>query len=625
MIFQCLTPEEIVTRLAAIVDSSEDAIVGRDVYGTINTWNSAAVRLFGYTAEEIIGHSVLLLIPPDLHEQELRNQQRLERGERIDAYETERIRKGGERLEVSIAVSAIRDASGKFIGSALIFREVSALRKEEAARARLAAIVESSEDAIVAKDLNGLVMDWNVSAERMFGYSADEMIGRSIMTIIPPEIQHEEPVILAKLRAGHRVDHYETRRVHKSGELIEVSLTMSPIRDSSGRVIGVSIIAREIRERRKLENARLMLAAIVESSDDAIISKNLDGIITSWNAAAERLFGYKAEEIIGQSVLRIIPRELHFEEPGIISRLRSGERIEHYETRRLRKNGQIVEVSLTVSPIRDSKGNVVGGSKILRDIGDRKAAEALLVEKERLAAAGRLAATLAHEVNNPLESITNLAFLLCEDPSLGPESRRYAELLLKEVQRAGDITRQTLGYYRESKVACDVPLEEVVGHVLKAKNKQLKNKKIEVEVEFADVPSIKGFPGELRQVFDNVIQNAIDAVPFEGHIWLRARVEAQGTESRVVVSVGDDGPGIPNESLPKVLEPFFTTKGETGSGLGLWVSRSIVEKHCGSIQVRSGIDASQRGTVFTITLPVHGAHASRSPALLALAEPSARQ
>jgi PAS domain S-box-containing protein len=359
-----------VVRLGAIVDSSEDAIIGTGVDGIINTWNNAASELFGYSHDEIVGQSVLLLIPPSLHEEQQQNIERLRAGERISHYETVRLAKGGPRVEVSLTLSPIRDRRGEFVGSAMIARELSRRRAEERERARLAVIMESSDDAIVAKDLNGVVTDWSTGAERLFGYTEKEMVGRSILTIIPPELQHEEPMILAKIRAGEHIEHFETQRMHKSGQRIHVSLTMAPIRDAQGRVIGASKIARNVSERRKLEAARLFLAAIVESSDDAIVSKNLDGIITSWNASAERLLGYKAEEIIGQSVLRIIPPELHIEEPGIISRLKAGERIEHYETRRRRKDGQLIDVSLTEDPARYTRAqghrSGTGGKREIR-------------------------------------------------------------------------------------------------------------------------------------------------------------------------------------------------------------------------------------------------------------------
>lgn len=609
-----LSAEESVLRLIAMVDSAEDAILSTELDGTITTWNAAACQLFGYRSDEIVGDSVLLLIPPLAHHEHTENMRRLQAGERIEHQETQRLRKGGTRIDVSLTISAVRDHAGNIVGAAMIARDMTVRRREEAARSRLAAIVESSDDAIVAKDLNGVVTDWNAAAERLFGYTPEEMIGRSILTIIPPELQHEEPMILGKIRAGHRIEHYETERLHKSGLRLQVSVSTSPIRDSSGRVIGASKIARDISERRRLENARRILAAIVESSDDAIISKNLDGIIISWNEAAERVLGYKAEEIIGQSVLRIIPAELHHEEPGIISRLRDGQRIEHFETRRRRKNGDIFPASLTVSPIRNEAGEVIGGSKILRDISDRKAAEAALLEKERLAAAGRLAATLAHEVNNPLESITNLAYLLSQHQGLDGEASGYADTLLKEVQRAGDITRQTLGYYRESKIPVPVSLREIVDHVVVSKRKKIDDKKLNVGMQFTSAAMVQGRPGELRQVLDNVIQNAVDAVPFGGHICVRT---ADSPDGRVRLEICDDGPGIPRDVLTRLFDPFFTTKSDKGSGLGLWVSRAIMVKHGGSVTVHTDPQAQQWRTVFQLELPAPAARAQAPAGRLA--------
>ena len=605
MHFQRLSQEELITRLAAVVDSSEDAIIGRDEYGTINTWNSAATRIFGYAAEEMIGQSILLLVPPDLHHEELATLEKLRQEESIEHYHTQRIRKGGQRVEISVAVSPIKSKDGRMIGSAVIARDVGVQQRKQADRARLAAIVESSEDAVIAKDLSGIITDWNAAAERMFGYAAQEMVGRSVLTIIPPELHYEELDTLSKLRDGGRIEHYDTFRVHKAGHRVDVSLSLSPIRDSAGRMIGVSKIAREISERLRSDNARQTLAAIVESSEDAIISKTLDGIIMTWNAAAERLFGYKPEEIIGHSVLRLIPRELHFEEPQIIARLRSGQRIEHYETRRMRKNGEIFDISLTVSPIKDATGKVIGASKIVRDISDRRAAAAALIEKEKLAATSRLAATLAHEVNNPLESITNLAYLLANHPVMDAEARGYADMLLHEVQRAGEITRQTLSYYKSFRTMSNVDVAEIIQHVVKWKTKKLDPKRISLSMQLEAATPIEGCAGEIRQVFENLVENAIDATRELGAIRIRARTRGSGDSGKLVVSICDNGEGISRPTMQKIFDPFFTTKLQTGTGLGLWVTREIVQKHSGSIRARSSNSGPCRGSVFTVTLPVH--------------------
>jgi PAS domain S-box-containing protein len=599
-----LRTDEARFRLAAIVDSSDDAIISKDLNGVITSWNAAATRILGYEPEEIMGRSVLTLIPPELHHEEPHILSKIKAGERIDHFETRRMAKDGHVLEVSLTISPIKDDRGRVIGASKILRDIGAQRRADEARFRLAAIVESSDDAIVGKDLNGVISSWNAGAERLFGYKAEEIIGRSVLTLIPPELQHEEPGILAKLRAGERVEHYETRRVAKDGRVLDVALTISPIKDTKGRVIGASKIARDITDRRRLDDARLRLAAIVESSDDAIIGKDLNGMVTSWNNGARRMFGYETEEIVGRSVLTLIPPELQHEEPAILSRLKAGDRIEHYETRRVTKHGRQLDVSLTISPIKDLNGRTIGASKIARDITQRKAAEAALIDKERLAASGRLAATLAHEVNNPLESIMNLAFLLTHDASLSAQAHGYAEMLLREVQRASEITRQTLSFYRSSKIASQVHMVDILEAVVESKSKKLSGKDIRVEKDYRNSNEvITGYAGELRQVFDNLIENAIDATHAGGCIRVRTRTCRVEQGQALCVSVYDDGPGIPRSIRDRIFEPFFTTKQNKGSGLGLWVTRAIVEKHGGNVRLRSSDKPGRSGTLFQVILP----------------------
>jgi PAS domain S-box-containing protein len=240
------------------------------------------------------------------------------------------------------------------------------------AQAYLAAIVESSEDGILSKDLEGVIQSCNPAGERIFGYTAGELIGKPVRLLIPPERQEEEDTILARIRRGERVDHFETVRLTKDRRRIDVSLTISPVLDSAGRVIGASKIVRDVTEQKRSRIAQAYLAAIVESSEDAILSKNLDGIIQSCNARAERLFGYTAGELVGHSIRMLIPEDRQAEEDEILGRLRSGHRIDHFETVRLAKGGRPVDISLSVSPIRDEAGRIVGVAKIARDITEQK-------------------------------------------------------------------------------------------------------------------------------------------------------------------------------------------------------------------------------------------------------------
>jgi PAS domain S-box-containing protein len=240
------------------------------------------------------------------------------------------------------------------------------------AQAYLAAIVESSDDTILSKDLNGIIRSCNPATQRVFGYTPAELIGQSVRVLIPPERQAEEDEILGRIKRGERVNHFETVRLTKEGRRIDVSLTISPVHDPSGAVVAASKIVRDISEQKRARGYQAYLAAIVESSEDAILAKDLNGIIQSANAAAERIFGYRASELVGRSIHIVIPSDRHAEEDEILARVRRGERLEHFETVRMAKDGRRLDISLSVSPIRDQSGGIIGVAKIARDVTEHK-------------------------------------------------------------------------------------------------------------------------------------------------------------------------------------------------------------------------------------------------------------
>lgn len=250
------------------------------------------------------------------------------------------------------------------------------------ASARLAAIVESSGDAIISKDLTGVITSWNHGAELLFGYTAQEAIGKPVTMLMPPDRVDEEPGILARISRGEKIEHYETVRRRKDGALIDISLTVSPIYNAEGKIVGASKIARDITESKRTEAELTKLASIVETSNDPIISKDLNGIISSWNKGAEMTFGYTAQEAIGQPITMLMPPDRVNEEPGILARIRRGEKIDHYETVRRHKDGHLLDISLNVSPVYDARGVIVGASKIVRDITEHKRADKAVRERE---------------------------------------------------------------------------------------------------------------------------------------------------------------------------------------------------------------------------------------------------
>jgi PAS domain S-box-containing protein len=239
----------------------------------------------------------------------------------------------------------------------------------------LAAIVASSHDAIISKDLNGVINSWNKGAEWLFGYTAEEAIGRSITMLIPPERIDEETDILSRIRAGEIVDHFETVRVRKDGTQLDVSLTIAPIRDAQGRILGASKIARDITARKRAERDAARLAAIIMSTHDAVYSADMNGTISTWNHGAELLLGYTAEETVGQPIRMLMPEGREDEEEAIFARVRAGEVMNHFETVRRRKDGALLNIALTVAPIYDGEGRIIGVSKIAHDITARVKAE----------------------------------------------------------------------------------------------------------------------------------------------------------------------------------------------------------------------------------------------------------
>ncbi|MBI4637862.1 MAG: PAS domain S-box protein [Candidatus Rokubacteria bacterium] len=323
------------------------------------------------------------------------------------------------------------DAIEGVIGVAL---DITERKRAEAAQGRLAAIVESSDDAIVGLTLEGTITSWNPAAERLYDYSAAEALGRSIALIIPPDRSDELDRNLRRLARGERLDPYDTVRLRRDTTRVDVSITMSPIRDPAGRIIGASGSARDIRERKGLEQELARLAAIVESSDDAIIGKTLDGVITSWNRAAERLYGYSAAEALGRSIALIMPPDRSHELDEILQRLARGERVENYEAVRVRKDGTRIDVSITISPVKDGAGRIVGASGIGRDITERKRAEAARWETAVLRSVASLASAAAHEINNALAVVSGNLELISKHAD-DPTARRRLEAAIGAAER----------------------------------------------------------------------------------------------------------------------------------------------------------------------------------------------
>ncbi|MGA9354688.1 MAG: PAS domain S-box protein [Terriglobales bacterium] len=379
-------------------------------------------------------------------------------------------------------------------------------------------------------------------------------------------------------------------------ERVLVFLTISVFAGSMAR-------QRTLAETRAERSTREM-AAIVEYSGDAIFSTDPAGTITSWNRAAEHLFGYTSEEAVGMVGARLAPPEREEETQRNRQIFNEGGNVNPYRTERLRKDGTRVPILLSVSSLHDTRGRIVGASAIARDISAEQQSEEAIRRSEKLATAGRLAASIAHEINNPLEAVVNLLYLAREDST---NAAQYLTMAEQEVGRVARLAQQTLGFVRDTNSLGAVNLGSVIEEMLQLYSRKIEARQIRVNRRFREVEKINGYAGEMRQLFANLIVNAVDATSKQGTLYLRVAPGRDWRAGRegVRVTVADNGSGIAAADLPRIFEPFYTTKKDTGTGLGLWVSSGIVRKHGGLIRVRSRVDGPCRGTVFSVFLPYH--------------------
>jgi PAS domain S-box-containing protein len=401
-------------------------------------------------------------------------------------------------------------------------------------------------------------------------------------------------------------------RTDKALRRIEINGNLQPeATGSKGRILGT---IRDVTDMRKAEadvreSAKRLseLAAIVASSDDVILSKDLNGIITSWNDAATRVLGYKADEMIGASILKLIPENLHSDEKTIIENIRAGRRVEHFETVRLTKGGELIDVSLTVSPVKDAQGRVIGASKILRDISTRKRMERSLLQAEKIAATGRMAATIAHEINNPLEAVMNLLFLL-RPKITDEEGINYLTTAESELGRVAHIAKQTLGYYREHAAASLASPRQIAEHAITIYEPRCTAAGITIEKSLSSSRKVVLRRGELMQVISNLIANAINAMPNGGTLSISVSDTTTPADG-VAMNIADNGEGIAPDVLPNVFDAFFTTRATVGTGIGLFVAKNFIEGHGGQISIESHTQPEKHGTTVRIFLPLHTAYA----------------
>ncbi|MGD0212381.1 MAG: PAS domain S-box protein [Terriglobales bacterium] len=495
-------------------------------------------------------------------------------------------------------------------------------------------LLETLPDAIVAVDREGTIVQINSQTQELFGYLRDELIGQKVEMLVPESYraqhhQHRESFAAAPKtrRMGAELDLYGRRR---NGSQFPVEISLSPVSTADGMVVLSAIrdisdrkrIAAELRRAQEelhqktaeqLGEYRTRLASIVDSSEDAIIGKDLNGIITSWNKGAERIYGYTPEEIVGKSISVLAPSDRPDEIPGILQKIARGESIEHYESARLTKDGRQLSVSISVSPLRDAKGDIVGASAIARDITAQKRVEDQLHQSQKMEAIGRLAGGVAHDFNNILGIVNACAEFLRERVDATGEPAHYCDNIKKAVERGAALTRQLLTFSRSSAVQPRIlDLNERLKDVSKLLRPMMGDDVEILIVSKSPAAVVEADPGQLDQIVVNLAVNARDAMPKGGKFILETRSEqfdeafAEQRQNMapgkyVLLAVSDTGSGMDDATVSRIFEPFFTTK-EMGKGTGLGLSTvyGIVKQSAGHILVYS---EPGHGTTFKIYLP----------------------
>jgi PAS domain S-box-containing protein len=495
-------------------------------------------------------------------------------------------------------------------------------------------LLEALPDAVIAVDHDGNIIQANSLVQELFGYEREELIGQKVEILIPESyrrqhLHHRDTFAQTPKtrRMGLDLDLYGRRR---NGSTFPVEISLSPVSTETGTHVLSAIrditdrkrIAEELRRaneelhRRTTEQLgeyRSRLASIIDSSEDAILSKGLDGTITSWNRGAERMYGYAPDEVVGKHISLLIPSDRANEVPEILRKVAEGERTEHHESVRVTKDGRRLDVSISVSPLRDAAGDIVGASVIARDITAQKRAEGQLRQSQKMEAIGRLAGGVAHDFNNILGIINACAEFLRDRIDPAAEPSLYVENIRKALERGTSLTKQMLAFSRTSAIQPRIlDLNERLREISKLLRPLLGD-----DIEVLIVPRspsavVETDPGQLDQIVVNLAVNARDAMPRGGKFILETsavRLDEDFAERHqsvpagkyVLLAVSDTGSGMDEATASRIFEPFFTTKDVgKGTGLGLATVYGIVKQSGGHILVYT---EPGQGTTFKIYLP----------------------
>jgi PAS domain S-box-containing protein len=597
------------------LSSIGDAVITTDALGAVTFLNPIAEAMTGWTSAEAAGVplSNIFSIVDEFTGVAVEHPVKtvLREGRIVRIANASLVRRDGTVRAIEDTAAPTRDRAGTLTGMVMVFHDVTAQRKAEAALSesdvRFRTIFNQAAVGMAVTDLTGGFIQINQKFADVFGFAIEELQQRTFLQLIHPLDYLSAQQSLAHLASEDKTDLVlEKRCLRKNGAVIWSLSTVTLVKDRAGHAQHLIWIVEDITERKLAEEAQARLVAVIASSDDSIISMTLDGEVLSWNRGAEYMYGYTADEMIGKTTQELIPSDRLDEEPAILDRIRRGERIEHFETLRKRKDGSVFNVSIAVSPIEDSRGRIIGASKITRDITQGKLTEAALRETDRRK--DEFLATLAHELRNPLAPIRQAA-LISESESATDAQRRWSHnvisrqvhhmsLLLDDLLDISRITRGTLELRLEDTELADI-LEaavETARPVIDAKGHKFKIEAPEESVQFmAD-------PLRLAQILSNLLTNAAKYTDPGGEIQLRVAWDRQS----IVFAVKDSGIGIPAEALKNIFEMFSQVKStrdrsEGGLGIGLSLTRGLVDLHGGRIEARSA--GAGFGSEFIVRLP----------------------
>jgi PAS domain S-box-containing protein len=637
-------------RLRITLASIGDAVVSTDADGRVVFLNAVAERLTGWTQAEAAGQPLdgVFRIINETTRAAVENPalRALREGRVADlANHTLLVARDGSEHPIDDSAAPMLGPDGRPLGAVLVFRDVSERKRAEEARARLAAIVESSEDAIVSKTLEGVILSWNAGAERVFGYPAAEAVGQNITLLIPPDRLGEETQIVARLKQGLRIEHFETVRVAKGGRLIDISLSVSPIKDDEGHVIGAAKIARDITARKRADEAlRVSERGRQEAAEQLALAVTAAGLGDwSWDATTDTMaFSSRAAAILGlppgtnstrMELQALIHEEDRERATAEVARSIAGHRQYDVEYRLTRPDGEQVWISSKGRAQYRGDGSTSGIFGVVQDVTERKRLEQELWQRaEALADADRrkdeFIALLAHELRNPLAPIRaglQLLQLGVADAGVLERARAMMDRQLTHMVRLIDdlLDVSRISTSRLNLQKKPVLLVDIVTHALEAVGPAMQAAGHTLEVHLPEAPVVLDADlTRLAQVFGNLLSNSAKYTPHGGQISLSAEVH----EADLVVTVKDNGIGIPAHALPRVFDMFSQVdrnveRGTGGLGVGLALVKGLVETHGGAVRGESA--GPGQGSTFTVVLPIHGGGDPLSSTTMAPAEPVA--